>query len=453
MADNSMPEDETIRNQKQRLKDHRQNLELFLRQKVLQGGDAYVRAEVAGGIRENRKEITRIKTILRGWGIAVEDHPDDTEPPGPEQPPTNSPSPPSSEGPIHSSNSTHHPAPLPYLEGYLQCFTVNAAGEKQVLSSFFVCPVGFDALVGNPDVRDSRIVFGERGYGKTAVCLSIAERLSKTKKVLTIFFDEFDEFDGNQEETTIPLDVWLPVIRKKLLQALHQEIKRTGSRRSKIVENAEHARKFWGIYRSSGVEQTIVSQPDNALSLQEYQEMRPLAWFETLGSLIQQAGFKSVCLLLDGIKEQQKDMLRILVPLLDNRDALHRRSFSLRFFLPSSFEQELREHPGNQDILPTHRIVWDDTMLREMLSRRLQARANPTGRNTQVAKTSRFADLCAPELEFDPDERLVQAAQGSPRRLMHLAHTIIFHHCQTNHHAGLIAAETIEAVIRRNGTG
>jgi ribosomal protein L29 len=452
MADSSTPEDEaTLSQLQERLTIYRRNLANFLKQKALSGGNAYVRPDIFNGIDEARHEIARLKTLLRERGIPVEDNPDDTESPMREQPHPHPPCPPSPEEPIHSSNSTHPPAPLPYLEEYLTCFSADeASGEDKILSSFFVPPAWFKALVGNPDVGDSWIVFGERGYGKTAVCLSIAENLRN--KILPVVFNAFDELDANEEGDIISLDKWLQAVRKKLLDILHKKMQKHGSHRKKIGGNAENSRIFWAIYYISGIEQTIiVSQPDNAMSLvQRYQEMPPLEWFNMLGYLIRRAGFKSVYLLIDGIKEQHKDRLRILAPLLDNRANLHQSSFSLRFFLPSSFEQELKQH-WKQDIPLTDKIIWSDRHLREMLSRRLQLQRKPARRNTKAAKIECFADLCAPDLGFDADELLVRAAQGSPRRLIRLARKIISHHshhCRPDNLTDRITAETIETVIQ-----
>lgn len=77
------PPDENVRQQQERLQENRQNLKHFLSQKTKLGGDAFAPPHVMHGIREARAEIARIKTILRGLGVAVEDHPDDGDMPSP----------------------------------------------------------------------------------------------------------------------------------------------------------------------------------------------------------------------------------------------------------------------------------------------------------------------------------------------------------------------------------
>src|SRR5437764_25996 len=73
----SMPEPEDIEAQRELLRVYRRNLALYLQQQAEQGGIAYVTPAVANGIVDARAEITQIKAILRGWGQAIDDHPND----------------------------------------------------------------------------------------------------------------------------------------------------------------------------------------------------------------------------------------------------------------------------------------------------------------------------------------------------------------------------------------
>lgn len=87
-----MPTQEDIDQQNLLLETHRRTLAHYLRRKSIVG-EAYLPPEVAHGIRETRDNIRRVKQILRTWGVAVADHPDDEEaaapvlqPPLPPQP-------------------------------------------------------------------------------------------------------------------------------------------------------------------------------------------------------------------------------------------------------------------------------------------------------------------------------------------------------------------------------
>ena len=70
---------EQIDDQYDLLASHRRTLALYLKQQA-QLGSAYAPPGVAGGIREARDAIKRVKATLLGWGQAVEEHPDDVAP-------------------------------------------------------------------------------------------------------------------------------------------------------------------------------------------------------------------------------------------------------------------------------------------------------------------------------------------------------------------------------------
>lgn len=73
-----MPTPEDIEQQNQRLKDHRATLAHYLGQRA-RHGSAFEPPGVAAGIKEARESIAYCKAALRGWGVAVENHPDDNE--------------------------------------------------------------------------------------------------------------------------------------------------------------------------------------------------------------------------------------------------------------------------------------------------------------------------------------------------------------------------------------
>lgn len=77
-----MPTQDDIDKQRQRLERHRDTLAHYLDQRA-QLGTTYEPPTVSLGIAEARAAIARLKATLRGWGVAVEDHPDDGEQPVP----------------------------------------------------------------------------------------------------------------------------------------------------------------------------------------------------------------------------------------------------------------------------------------------------------------------------------------------------------------------------------
>lgn len=85
-----MPSPDEIQHQQALLDIHRRTLAHALRQAAAHGGVDFAPPATAHTIRTARAEIQRIKALLRGWGSAVADHPDDRESPA---------SPPATSGP------------------------------------------------------------------------------------------------------------------------------------------------------------------------------------------------------------------------------------------------------------------------------------------------------------------------------------------------------------------
>jgi Nuclease-related domain len=68
-----------IEQQQGLLATYRRNLAHELRRAAQYGGEQYASLGVANGIVQARAEIARIKIVLRGWGVEVDDHPDDRD--------------------------------------------------------------------------------------------------------------------------------------------------------------------------------------------------------------------------------------------------------------------------------------------------------------------------------------------------------------------------------------
>lgn len=73
-----MPTPKDIEQQQNLLSAHRETLAHYLIQQA-RLGKGYAPPGITAGIREARKEIERVKTILRNWEERVEDLPDDTD--------------------------------------------------------------------------------------------------------------------------------------------------------------------------------------------------------------------------------------------------------------------------------------------------------------------------------------------------------------------------------------
>jgi hypothetical protein len=77
--DTTMATSEDINHQQTLLTTYRRNVAHYLKQQSALG-DAFTPPGVTNGLFESRNHIQRIKQILRGWNVAVNDHPDDSDP-------------------------------------------------------------------------------------------------------------------------------------------------------------------------------------------------------------------------------------------------------------------------------------------------------------------------------------------------------------------------------------
>ncbi|KAB8139738.1 hypothetical protein F8S13_26925 [Chloroflexia bacterium SDU3-3] len=73
-----MTHQENINDQMELLKIHRRTIAIYLKQLAMQG-HANANIGIFHSLDDTRKSILRIKSILRSWGISIDDHPDDID--------------------------------------------------------------------------------------------------------------------------------------------------------------------------------------------------------------------------------------------------------------------------------------------------------------------------------------------------------------------------------------
>jgi hypothetical protein len=147
-------------------------------------------------------------------------------------------------------------------------------------------------------------------------------------------------------------------------------------------------------------------------------------------------------------------------PLLRNPRLLQTCGFTFAFFLPSEVRGLLNgENDRWIEHLPAHTIAHAADDLKAILDLRLRAssREGPTNDDGYV---SSFAQLCVPDGTKESDEarrlerRLLDAAAGSPRRLLRLASRVIRQHCASaSSAADPISWASIEAAIAAEALG
>jgi predicted ATPase len=139
---------EDIQLQQELLATHRRTLAHLIRQAAAYGGETYAPTSVANGMHEARENIARITGVLRGWGVAFDEHPNDESPDAPRLP----------------RFSTFHQLRFPVSDFVGHAQTV----DHLVTTLSTVAGTGRAALAA---------IRGMGGAGKTELTLLIAQRL------------------------------------------------------------------------------------------------------------------------------------------------------------------------------------------------------------------------------------------------------------------------------------
>lgn len=140
-------------------------------------------------------------------------------------------------------------------------------------------------------------------------------------------------------------------------------------------------------------------------------------------------GYQQIFLLVDNVDARERPveaMLDLLRPLLQMPPDWQEYNLSGKLFLPLELKPYL-----SADLLPKSvfdvTIQWDEDGLRALVERRFRAAG---------ARYRGFDDLAGPDLEGQLDRLLIQAAEGSPRRLLETISRLLDAHASRDPEAG-----------------
>lgn len=191
---------------------------------------------------------------------------------------------------------------------------------------------------------------------------------------------------------------------------------------------------LWGLSRYwPHVGKAPVRYVENSPALQallENLKPGPKDWSETLSSwetfwhgleVAYEWGFKRVLVLVDGVDSRertQETMLALLEPLLQQLSIAEEKRLFFKFFLPTELKEtfELRCRDLYPHPIFSIMLMWDIDSLRHLLVQRLRA----------AAPSRRYASLDnLAENGLALEQKVLQAAAGSPRRLLKIVSTLI----------------------------
>ncbi|HQE92963.1 MAG TPA: winged helix-turn-helix domain-containing protein [Anaerolineae bacterium] len=264
------------------------------------------------------------------------------------------------------------------------------------------------------------IVFGDEGFGKTALRMRIAQShypLKTQDKVLCIVYDaealnNVLAYANHSLETLKPthyVDVAYELVRD-------------------VLEDAKAFKK----------------SPASDVSARQA--------LNTITQAVLHQGFRYLLCLVDQvdaveiveIETHPEKILLFLKPLM-RLDQLALSGLAFRYFLPSDlaplmYAQQKTLHLGRYQIFP---LEWTEEDLERLITQRLS-----TFSKSILNPYTSLGQLCEPGANFDApiDQALVRLAEGSPRAVVWLANRLIQVHCQAENPPRFIQPATWQQV-------
>ena len=152
-------------------------------------------------------------------------------------------------------------------------------------------------------------------------------------------------------------------------------------------------------------------------------------------------GFDAIYFILDlpptAIRHSEEAIMKNLHYLFDFTVPLAVRGVYLKLFLPKKLQSFL-DTPSICDAVV---LTWELGDLEKMIDSRISA--------ASLGKESSLTALCGPDVPQEPSlgQRLAQAANGSPRRLLRLGNELIVTHVQRATQDPKLSTEDIESVL------
>ncbi|RRR73079.1 MAG: winged helix family transcriptional regulator [Candidatus Viridilinea halotolerans] len=313
-----------------------------------------------------------------------------------------------------------------------------ADAERAWLQACFVAHPAYNALAYEDEVAPrSSILHAARGAGKTSACMmyeQLCRQNVQHRRSLIVRFDDWMSLvDHQQQPPDQRLTAYLQAIFRQVANSLvHIQAlpwlhppadtslqsflawfcttygdELTDSQLSTFTASGR-------FFRPEVVAQTPFNRPQLAARSQ-------LSW---LLKALTAVGWYTLVILVDRVDEVDMSVddaqqgADLLLPLVANLPLLEADGLVFKFFVPSEIVAVLRERKQlRDDRIRCDHLDWSDHgLLRQILQNRL--------RHFSAGRIDSLAALAAPELR-DIDDRLVQAANHSPRTLLLLAEQLM----------------------------
>lgn len=360
-------------------------------------------------------------------------------------------------------------------------FASTNAADEPLIGQYFVEPPFFPAVVGDPNVPKSNVVFAPRGGGKTAQKIMIEKRSAQDGTFLCISYDSFPT-DGLPRGKDVPLEYHLNNICRTLLLALLLKIEETELSKSlekvdkmllvsmsrellgpltaekfkdslsSIKSMGDRALDAWNKY--GGVIVTLINAIAARFEFGKLEAQSPgfkpsgesiRFKFTSLVQLARKVGFSSTYILVDRVDEivfTARDAERafdFLQSLLIDLPLLETPSVAFKFFLWDQMKDHYQSAGGRPDRLIEYTLDWSVEELEKVLERRLTSYSD--------GQVNRLDDLLSNDAPYDVHKLVAYFAHGSPRDMVRICKKMIDEHTRSGNFADRIEFRTIKSAL------
>lgn len=354
-------------------------------------------------------------------------------------------------------------------------FILTNADEEQNLSSYFVPPPFFDAVLGQAAEPKSCTVFAPRGGGKPAqkVMIEATSRVSSNDaSFLCLTYDRFilpDKFSPKSASLDWHLLNIVRILTASLLVDIEEHDKQgllDQEEKDFLVKTARnylfdinlsefqnliYSMRNWqghaeDIFKKYGGQiANLLTAIAARFDLGKIEALGGtvdntratlIVYFERLISVAQKLGYRAVYILVDRVDETsvtQNDAnssFEFIQSLLLDLHVLETKGCAFKFFLWDQVRSKYISAGGRTDRIPLYSLNWNFNEMSTMLSERLKAYSE--------GKVKSMSELLADDDGFDLHSLVTILAFGSPRDMIRLCKAIVDEKTRVKNEPGIL---------------
>ncbi len=320
-------------------------------------------------------------------------------------------------------------------------FAHSEAGREglSLLAHLFVDRPYFKAVAGNPSVPETTFVLAGPGEGKTAtleylvmLCAPGGEFYGQT---LAVRLDDFAPLLERVDLDPARLTArdYAYGVARAIVKALAEDVPATYF----DVLDSPQDRALLRLYIETfgdGMSLLRLSRivADPPLDGLDFERLSPREIVQMLADLVCKLGqapgetYRSLYVLVDRVDETpagRDAVVALLRPLVAEGPLVQMKNLAFKFFLPRHEGYALlRETALRRDRVRVENIDWDEHSLEEVIRQRLS--------HYSGGRFSDLSQLCRPGAGARVMERLIEASDRSPRRLLQLCHHLLEYHVE-----------------------